>query len=162
MTMTPDDLSRATFRETRVRSGYDQAEVDAFLDLVVAAMRGGQSIDSLMTQMSFTRTRFRVGYQREEVDALLDDLRGWVPSPPVPDPPRLTAEDIAAVTFRATKLQPGYAQPEVDDFLAELAAAVRAGSDVRERVRAVSFTEVRWQEGYNPQDVDSFLDQLAE
>lgn len=162
--MTPQDVTGATFRETRFRSGYDQADVEAFLDQVAAAMRSGHSIDALMTQLSFTRTRFRPGYQRGDVDMFLESLRGWAPPQPPAEPARsrLTAQDIRAVSFRATKLQPGYAQPEVDDFLDEVAKAVQVGDDVRGRVRSVAFTEVRWQEGYNPTDVDAFLDQLAE
>ena len=37
--ITPEDVVNARFRATRWREGYDQGEVDDFLDEVVVALR---------------------------------------------------------------------------------------------------------------------------
>jgi DivIVA domain-containing protein len=37
--LTSDDVVLATFRSTKLRQGYDQVEVDDFLDTVAASMR---------------------------------------------------------------------------------------------------------------------------
>lgn len=37
--LTPDDVVNKKFQSTKFREGYDQDEVDAFLDDVVATLR---------------------------------------------------------------------------------------------------------------------------
>ncbi|MDR1428349.1 MAG: DivIVA domain-containing protein [Bifidobacteriaceae bacterium] len=48
----------------------------------------------------------------------------------------LTADDVAAKKFNPTKFREGYDQREVDDFLDEIALALRALGDENQRLRA--------------------------
>lgn len=76
--LTSDSVRSYRFSVTKLTAGYDQEEVDDFLDLVVAALRareaGQQSPLSAqdVLQQSFSQTKFREGYAMREVDDLLD------------------------------------------------------------------------------------------
>ncbi|WP_129336574.1 DivIVA domain-containing protein [Cellulomonas endophytica] len=66
------------FHATKFREGYDQDEVDDFLDLVVAALEAadagevpGLTADDVLNHM-FQATKFREGYDQDEVDDFLD------------------------------------------------------------------------------------------
>ena len=58
-------------------SGYEQGEVDDFLDELVAALEAGDrddAITALIAASAFTTTRLREGYSPQDVDALLDEV----------------------------------------------------------------------------------------
>ena len=62
-------IRNAQFRTTR-RDGYDEREVDDFLDNVVEALRAaGHGPPS-----RFTTTRLRPGYNEQDVDALVGEI----------------------------------------------------------------------------------------
>ena len=80
-----DDVLNTTFTQTQFRQGYDEREVDDFLDRAVVALRhheSGRSVaEAPMSSRDveggrFTQTQFRRGYDEEEVDTLLADLAG--------------------------------------------------------------------------------------
>lgn len=102
-----EDVQNATFTQTQFRRGYDEREVDDFLDRATAALRHHErglpaSAAPLSSQdvsgVRFTQTQFRRGYDEEEADTFLEDLartleqyeRGGaapaVPGPPSPSP----------------------------------------------------------------------------
>ena len=89
--LTADDVLNAKFQATKFREGYDQDEVDDFLDLVVATLRareGGPATPRPLTAQDvagqrFQATKFREGYDQDEVDAFLDrvvEALGGAPS----------------------------------------------------------------------------------
>lgn len=78
--LTPEYVMNVTFEVTHFREGYDQIEVDDFLDRVIARMEKGQAISDLLDAVDFEPTRFREGYEQEEVDDLLAQLRRWRPA----------------------------------------------------------------------------------
>lgn len=71
--LTADDVLNAKFQATKFRWGYDQNEVDDFLDQVVATLKGGRTLHAHDVRThEFRRTRFREGYAIDDVDALMD------------------------------------------------------------------------------------------
>ncbi|MGY4643972.1 DivIVA domain-containing protein [Cellulomonas sp. URHB0016] len=81
--LTAHQVLSATFSATKFREGYDQDEVDDFLDRVVATLRAreaGSALGGAVTVadvdgLRFQLTKFREGYDMTEVDALLDRVR---------------------------------------------------------------------------------------
>jgi len=80
-----DDVLNTTFTQTQFRRGYDEREVDDFLDRAVVALRHHESgrpvAEAPMSSRDveggrFTQTQLRRGYDEEEVDTLLADLAG--------------------------------------------------------------------------------------
>ncbi|GAA2259563.1 hypothetical protein GCM10009853_010700 [Glycomyces scopariae] len=77
--VSADEVRRCAFATVKLTEGYDEDEVDAFLDRVVLALlepeRGAQrlSADDVRT-VRFTPTRLREGYDVTEVDAFLDRI----------------------------------------------------------------------------------------
>ncbi|MBB2910077.1 DivIVA domain-containing protein [Streptosporangium becharense] len=72
-------VERAAFRPGRLGMGYDEDEVDAFLDRIVATLRG--TADVPLTAADVRRARFatvllKPGYAVNEVDDLLAGLAG--------------------------------------------------------------------------------------
>ncbi|RRJ88857.1 DivIVA domain-containing protein [Gulosibacter macacae] len=80
--MRSDDVLKEQFRQTKYSIGYDQQEVDSFLDRVVDTLRSyeaGDNPENLLTAknvqtVQFASTRYREGYDPQEVDHLLDRL----------------------------------------------------------------------------------------
>jgi DivIVA domain-containing protein len=83
--LTPDDVRRIQFRKAPFgRRGYDEEQVDSFLDTVESDLRarhaGGPVVRVLLIaadvhDVSFMRPPFgKRGYYEEEVDAFLDEV----------------------------------------------------------------------------------------
>jgi DivIVA domain-containing protein len=72
-------VENTRFQATKFREGYDQDEVDDFLDRVVATLRG-DGVDPVRLRadevrtIRFQATKFRDGYDQDEVDRFLDDI----------------------------------------------------------------------------------------
>jgi DivIVA domain-containing protein len=81
--LSADDVLNSKFEATKFRDGYDQDEVDDFLDRVVATLRAretGASVRGPVTvgeldSTRFQRTKFREGYDTDGVDGLLAEVR---------------------------------------------------------------------------------------
>jgi DivIVA domain-containing protein len=67
-----DRIRNAKFRTTRLNPGYDEEQVDAFLDLAIEALSNGHSPN--VRGARFGTTRLRPGYVREDVDSLLHEI----------------------------------------------------------------------------------------
>jgi DivIVA domain-containing protein len=66
-----DQVSGSRFRTTTFRQGYDMAQVDDFLDRLVAALRAGEPVRPLVDAARFATTKLRAGYDMGDVDDLL-------------------------------------------------------------------------------------------
>jgi len=106
--ITADEVLAARFRSTKFTEGYDQDEVDDFLDRVVATLRareGGVPADRPVTlgdleAPAFTTTKFREGYAQDDVHALLARVRdalGGAPSAPAVVPVMPVAPQVGPV-----------------------------------------------------------------
>jgi DivIVA domain-containing protein len=68
-------IQNARFRTTRLGSGYDEEEVDDFLDKLVAMLSGGGRLDATeLSSVRFSPTRLRPGYVKQDVDAFLLEI----------------------------------------------------------------------------------------
>jgi len=68
-------IKTVTFSTTRLSSGYDEEEVDVFLDKLVAALsQDGQLDRSELRDVRFSTTRMRPGYVITDVDAFLEEV----------------------------------------------------------------------------------------
>lgn len=65
-------IRSARFRTTRW-DGYDEREVDTFLDEMITMLNRGEPVASGAAPV-FTSTRLRPGYRKADVDALLKEL----------------------------------------------------------------------------------------
>ncbi len=72
-------IRTASFRATRLRQGYDEDEVDAFLDYILETLRRGQRPPRMQVRcVEFSTTRLRPGYEMEDVDTLLFEIERYV------------------------------------------------------------------------------------
>jgi DivIVA domain-containing protein len=62
------------FGTTRLNVGYDEREVDHFLDKTIIALQEGRARASEVKKAVFASTRARPGYRQPEVDAFLERL----------------------------------------------------------------------------------------
>jgi DivIVA domain-containing protein len=67
-----DRITNAKFNTTRLKPGYDEKEVDNFLDQVIAQLRAGGVPE--VREARFSLTRMRPGYVQQDVDDLLDEI----------------------------------------------------------------------------------------
>ncbi|ASU82105.1 DivIVA domain-containing protein [Nocardiopsis gilva YIM 90087] len=80
--MTPEDVRNKEFATTRLTTGYNEQEVDDFLDsaeVTLEALLNGRPDRALLTpaqveRVQFGTTRARPGYDPAQVDAFLDLL----------------------------------------------------------------------------------------
>ena len=71
-----EEITTVRFTPTRIRDGYDMAQVAELLDRVVAALGRGEPVDPLIDGAQLAHVRLREGYDSAEVDAFLAGLRG--------------------------------------------------------------------------------------
>ena len=68
-------IKNAKFRTTRLKPGYDDAEVDDLLDWIVAILRRSDLPDpEELRSVQFTTRRLRPGYAMRDVDSLLREI----------------------------------------------------------------------------------------
>ncbi|MFI9011962.1 DivIVA domain-containing protein [Actinosynnema sp. NPDC053489] len=174
------DLRQVAFhRPPPGQPGYDEVQVDAFLDRVEATLLGRADV----TEEEVRRVRFRParpGYYAAEVDAFMDLVAETLGSTPQrrqatapaqgahatstgmrPAAARLTPQDVRGVRFH--KPRPGnrgYHEGEIDAFLDRIEDTL-AGRD-HLTAREVQDQEFGYappgQVGYDEDDVDTFLD----
>jgi len=95
--LSAEDVTSQKFKATRFREGYDQDEVDEFLEEVTGTLRTWESLsDALASGKS------------------VDVRTAWSQG-------QVTSAMVTGSRFRATRRHEGYSQPEVDAFLDDLA-----------------------------------------
>ena len=68
-------ITNVTFGTVRLAPGYDEEEVDVFLDQLVAALsQDGQLDRAQLRGARFSTTRIRPGYAMPDVDTFLDEV----------------------------------------------------------------------------------------
>jgi DivIVA domain-containing protein len=121
--LTPEGVRNAQFSTTRLRPGYDMADVDAFLD------RLGRVLESLTADNIALRD-------------MLDRVRlGALPPDDLPPPVRdLTPENVRRIVFKTTRLRPGYDEREVDAALDDaqvvIGVLIQENDELRARLSA--------------------------
>ncbi|WP_082495086.1 DivIVA domain-containing protein [Cellulomonas sp. Leaf334] len=145
--LTAYDVLNQKFAATKFREGYDQDEVDRFLDRVTVTLRGlegGETTGDAVTAdevgaVRFHATKFREGYDQDEVDDFLDRVRErltqapadapvWQPGAPV-DVPAIAATALVMRLQMAHSTRPPGAPDVVSVHLPD--GQVRSVVDVR-------------------------------
>jgi DivIVA domain-containing protein len=119
--LTPADVRDKQFSTTRLRPGYDEGEVDAFLDEVEAEL--GRLIQE--------RDVLRTGLAEIVQGGGKASLPLLSARPASAGSPSLTPADVRDKQFSTTRLRPGYDEGEVDAFLDEVEAEL--GRLIQER-----------------------------
>jgi DivIVA domain-containing protein len=71
-------IRTARFATTRLGPGYDEKEVDNFLDKLIADLGDiGQLDQAEVRAVKFSQTRLRPGYTQHDVDDFLDEVIAW-------------------------------------------------------------------------------------
>lgn len=126
------ELTKARFRSTQLRQGYDVVQVDRFIDELVAALRAGASpagLASRVRDVRFTTTSLQRGYDMADVDATLESLaatlEGGDPNGAATHrrPPTADAQQRSGRPLAADAARPG--------LLARVLAAVRGDQPLR-------------------------------
>lgn len=115
--LTPEEVVNKRFGATKFRGGYDQDEVDDFLDEIVVELRR---------------------LQQEEHDLRLARSQGILPAEAASS---LTPEYVVNKRFGPTKFREGYDQTEVDDFLDEIVVELKRRTEANAETRS---TVARW------------------
>jgi DivIVA domain-containing protein len=70
-----EKIKNAKFSTTRLSPGYDEEEVDVFLDKLIAALSEGRQVtEAWLLNARFSATRLRPGYVMQDVDSFLDEV----------------------------------------------------------------------------------------
>lgn len=101
--LTPEEVISKRFASTKFRGGYDQDEVDDFLDRVVVELR-------------------RLEHEKSELNHAVNNPGSVVP---IRKDPLLTVEEVETVRFQPTKYREGYETSHVDEFLDEIVVSLR-------------------------------------
>lgn len=158
--LTPDQVRNVAFGKPPIgKRGYNEDEVDAFLDRVAeqlnsqrgplpppsdgsAVAMGDRLTPEQVRDFAFSkRPRGEPGYDEAEVDAFLDRVEAALR-----DPARrtLTAEQVGDVTFSRRRIgKRGYDEAEVDAFLDRVAEQLKfqpGGSPPPPRAASGQFT----------------------
>ncbi|WP_367132519.1 DivIVA domain-containing protein [Saccharothrix sp. HUAS TT1] len=177
--MGAQDLRQVAFhRPPPGQPGYDEGEVDSFLDRIEATLLGRDDV----TEPDVRRVRFRParpGYYAAEVDAFMDLVAQTLGSTPqrrqatapaqgahatstgMRPAARLTPQDVRGVRFH--KPRPGnrgYHEGEIDAFLDRIENTLAGRDDLTAReVQDFEFSYAPpGRIGYDEDDVDTFLD----
>ncbi|KGM12499.1 DivIVA domain-containing protein [Cellulomonas bogoriensis] len=171
MQVSAADVRAVRFQATKFREGYEQQEVDDFLDRLQAAFTtleaGGVpdlTADEILNT-TFAATKYREGYDQDEVDDFLDRamvaLGGGAGRKAAPlDAPGLRA---ALADLRPRRLRPGYDPAEVDELLTSAAYALQMhASGSRPSLGADDVARARpakrwWRPGVDRRAVDQLL-----
>jgi DivIVA domain-containing protein len=157
-------LETAKGRLAKDLPGYRIADVDAFLDGVLTAVRRGEPPSpAVVRAVTFPLTSWRMGYARRDVDRLIGELAQLVrgPEPDADFPPgvRELVDRIKSSQFGTTRRGGGYDEEEVDKFLDKITGNLLRGErgTLRQLAGEPQFTTVRLRPGYVAADVDSLL-----
>lgn len=141
--------------------GYNEQEVDAFLEQVALALAGRGTLTADEVR-GVVFTSARPGYDPHRVDAFLDQVERQLRTGKVAPTRLRSGQDLRAA--RLPRASHGYDSAEVDAFLARAAATLdgqgtMSSSEVF-RTRFSSTSGLR--RGYRVTAVDSLLDELEQ
>jgi DivIVA domain-containing protein len=156
------------FTVRRIGDRYDRAQVDAFVERVLATVNRTSSpglTTAELRTVAFRTPLLGAGYSAEEVDDFLAAAERWMPDRPVAGQTP-TGPQRMSPRFTPVRLREGYDVTEVDEFVDRVMATVNGEPVERpvtaREIRKVQFTPVRMREGYDVVEVDLFLERAEE
>ncbi|GAB2669045.1 DivIVA domain-containing protein [Kribbella swartbergensis] len=161
-------MLKPEFTVRRFGERYDRAEVDAFVERIVATVNRTASPALTTTELrtvAFRTPLLGAGYSAEEVDDFLSAAEQWMPDRPVAGQAP-TGPERSSPMFTPVRLREGYDMEEVDEFVDRVMATVNGRPVERpvtaREIRKVQFSPVRMREGYDVLEVDLFLERAEE
>ncbi len=168
MGLTPEQVRQVRFDAPQTgRKGYDESEVDAFLDLVEATLRGESGLTpSDVRAVAFARPAlFDRGYDPDQVDIFLDEVQRELArqAEAAPDMWLVGGGDLRAVRLpRATASERSYAASDVDALLERVAEALDSGGGLSAgQVAGATLAPGSSLPGYRADAVDDLLAEVA-
>ena len=122
-----DELRRARLRTTQMRQGYDEREVDDFLDGVAARLRSDEpdwALAAAVAAARFTATTFRRGYDMADVDDSLQHVVETLRSPAAEGPDTSATPHASVAADASVELPSAVVEPQ-PGLVGRLARAVR-------------------------------------
>ncbi|WP_425434414.1 DivIVA domain-containing protein [Lentzea fradiae] len=166
--LTAADVRNVAFhRPPRGRRGYQESQVDAFLDRIEATLRGQDNLTGKdVRDVRFSRPLIgRRGYDETEVDAFLGQVEKQL-SGPMPSMPQIKSwKDLRQLRIpQAPAGQRGYRTAQVDRMLEEIGVALDGmlGATSEEVMKARFSYALLSGQGYDTSFIDELLPQLAE
>ncbi|MPZ64348.1 MAG: DivIVA domain-containing protein [Pseudonocardiaceae bacterium] len=169
MTLTPEQVRQVRFDPPQPgHQGYDESEVDAFLDLVEARLRGeGGLAPADVRDIGFARPAlFSRGYDSDQVDTFLHEVQRELArrADAAPDMWLVGGGDLHAVRLpRAAGSERSYAASDVDALLERAATALDGGGTLSaDQVATATLAPGSAVPGYRADAVDELLAEVAQ
>ncbi|MFD4644685.1 DivIVA domain-containing protein [Lentzea sp. NPDC058436] len=166
---TAADIRNIAFhRPPRGRRGYQESQVDAFLDRIEATLLGQDNLTGKdVRDIRFSRPLIgRRGYDETEVDAFLGQLEQQLSGPVRSSMPSVKSwKDLRQLRIpQAASGQRGYRTAQVDRMLEEIGVALDGmlGATSDEVMKARFSYALLSGQGYDTSFIDELLPQLAD
>ena len=146
MALTPEDVVNKRFQPTKFREGYDQDEVDDFLDEVVVELRRlNQENDELKQRLVSTESRM-AELQRNAASEQTQAIAAPVPAPmPIPVPQPVVTADETESTNNLLQLARRLHEEHVREGVEKRDALIAEGHATAARVVAEAEAKQRAQ-----------------
>lgn len=165
--VTAADIRRIAFhRPPRGRRGYQESQVDAFLDRIEATLLGQDNLTGKdIRDVRFSRPLIgRRGYDETEVDSFLGQIEQQLAGPVRSMPQVRSWKDLRQLRIpQAAAGQRGYRTAQVDRMLEEIGVALDGmlGASSEEVMKARFSYALLSGQGYDTSFIDELLPQLA-
>ncbi|MFD4676795.1 DivIVA domain-containing protein [Lentzea sp. NPDC058450] len=167
--LTAADIRDIAFhRPPRGRRGYQESQVDAFLDRIEATLLGQDNLTAKdVRDIRFSRPLIgRRGYDETEVDAFLTAIEQQLSGPMRSSMPQVKSwKDLRQLRIpQAASGQRGYRTAQVDRMLEEIGVALDGmlGASSEEVMKARFSYALLSGQGYDTAFIDELLPQLAD
>lgn len=166
--LTAADIRNVAFhRPPRGRRGYQESQVDAFLDRIEATLLGQDNLTGKdVRDVRFSRPLIgRRGYDETEVDAFLGQIEQQLSGPMRSMPTIKSWKDLRQLRIPpAAPGQRGYRTAQVDRMLEEIGVALDGmlGATADEVMKARFSYALLSGQGYDTSFIDELLPQLAD
>ncbi|WP_329787862.1 DivIVA domain-containing protein [Lentzea sp. DG1S-22] len=166
--LTAADIRNVAFhRPPRGRRGYQESQVDAFLDRIEATLLGQDNLTGKdVRDVRFSRPLIgRRGYDETEVDAFLGQIEQQLSGPVRSMPTIKSWKDLRQLRIPpAAPGQRGYRTAQVDRMLEEIGVALDGmlGATADEVMKARFSYALLSGQGYDTSFIDELLPQLAD
>lgn len=165
--LTAADIRKVAFhRPPRGRRGYQESQVDAFLDRIEATLLGQDNLTGKdIRDVRFSRPLIgRRGYDETEVDAFLGQIEQQLAGPMRSMPQVRSWKDLRQLRIpQAAAGQRGYRTAQVDRMLEEIGVALDGmlGASSEEVMKARFSYALLSGQGYDTSFIDELLPMLA-
>lgn len=165
--LTAADIRNVAFhRPPRGRRGYQESQVDAFLDRIEATLLGQDNLTGKdIRDVRFSRPLIgRRGYDETEVDSFLGQIEQQLSGPVRSMPTVKSWKDLRQLRIpQAAAGQRGYRTAQVDRMLEEIGVALDGmlGATSEEVMKARFSYALLSGQGYDTSFIDELLPQLA-